>query len=319
MTARRLDAADEPAFQRLLTTVYGDSYAYRDLYAPGGYARLLARGDVVSWGDVADDGELHSHTAFLCKDPRQSYVESGLSLRNPSLASNGRTPDHVVWEALLGEARELAPLLHQNTTTQHPLAQRYARRHMRARPTGFIVDYAVGEHIVGMPPPGGPMQALTMTTVLRDDTTARPTRAPLPSTPYSNWLSGLLASWGVEAVDAAPSKDAAGLDPVEWNSAIDLRRRAVSRASRATDATDGRAPRTDLIHVPCDERLATLAELVERDYVPVGVRPQRARPVEVVLQCLPHGRRQEARARLRAASLVGDDARALVRAWCDLP
>lgn len=319
MTARLLDAGDEPVFQRLLAAVYGDTYAYRELYAPGGYAALVSRGDVHAWGDVADDGELHSHTAFLEKDPRGEYVESGLSLRNPTLRSDGRTPDDVVWSLLLDHARSLAPLLHQNTTTHHPLAQRYARRHMGARPTGFIADYVVGERIVGMPAAEGPMQALTMTSVLREGPSTRAVRAPLPPTPYGRWLTALLGAWGVETSPAEPSRDDVALDTFEENRAIGLRRRVVLRRAAAREVGDGRTQaRTELIHVPCDERLSMLGVLSQQGYVPVGVRPHVERPTEVVLQRIDPAERAAVKARLASASLVGE-AKALVAAWCEVP
>lgn len=319
MTARLLDARDEAVFQRLLTAVYGDTYAYRELYAPGGYAALLSRGDVYAWGDVADDGELHSHTAFLAKDPRGEYVESGLSLRNPALRSDGRTPDDVVWRQLLDHARTLAPLLHQNTTTQHPLAQRYARRYMRARPTGFIADYVDGEHVVGMPRAEGPMQALTMTSVLRDEASTWRGRAPMPPTPYARWLGALLGAWGVETSSGAASSEDVLLETFEHNRAIGLRRRVVARGAAQVPASEHADARTDLVHVPCDDRLAVLGVLADRGYVPVGVRPHRARPTEVVLQRIEPGARERVKARLRGAFLVGDEARSLVAGWCEVP
>lgn len=53
-------------------------------------------------------------------------------------------------------------LVHQHTTTQHPLAQRYAERHMRARPAGMAISYVTGERPVGRPHEPGPMHALVL-------------------------------------------------------------------------------------------------------------------------------------------------------------
>ena len=76
---------------------------------------------------------LLSHTGFLYKDPRGDYLESGLSFIGR--AREG-TPDAVVWARLMLWLQDRCVFVHQNTSTWHPLAQRYAARYMRARPTG---------------------------------------------------------------------------------------------------------------------------------------------------------------------------------------
>jgi hypothetical protein len=319
MTARILTEKDEPAFQRLLRAVYGETYSYRELCTVGGYAALLARGAARCWGDVADDGELHAHTAFLLKDPRGEYTESGMSLRNASLRSPGRSEDGAVWRTLLEDARRHAPLLHQNTTTRHPLAQRYAVRHLGARPTGFILAYTRDEQLIGLPQTGSETHALTMTTVLADR--ARPIEtAALPSSRFAPWLEDLLARWGIRVVRTERVERAFALDTLEENASIGLRRRAVSRARPEEPPADilaRRAWRTELIHVPCDERLATGPALEAYGYVPVGLRPHARRPSEVIFQQIAD--RADARERLRHIALVGDDARAIVRGWCEVP
>jgi hypothetical protein len=192
---RLLEAADEPAFQALLRTVYGDTYSYRSLYETGGVAALIGSGRASLWGDFSEAGELLSHTAFLHKDPRGDYVESGMSFRG---ADAGRgTPDAVIWERLFLWLQDRCVFMHQSTTSWHPLAQRYAERYMRARPTGVIVDYAVDERLVGIPHRDGPMQALTMTSVVRADRVPSPGRRRLvPRGPWGEWLSGLLGDRG---------------------------------------------------------------------------------------------------------------------------
>src|SRR5262245_6760356 len=100
MTLRRALPQDELAFVRLLRGVSRDSYSYRDLYTEGGFARMLASGRVLSFGDFDAEGELFGHTAFLLKDPTGDYIESGMSFRSPTLRSPGRTDDASTWRWL---------------------------------------------------------------------------------------------------------------------------------------------------------------------------------------------------------------------------
>jgi hypothetical protein len=321
---RLLEERDEPAFVALLREVYGGTYAYRALYEPGGVAALIRSGRAALWGDFDAAGRLLSHTGFLSKDLRGDYLESGLSFRG-GRAREG-VPDAVVWARLFAWLEERCVFLHQNTSTWHPLAQRYAARYMRARPTGLIVDYVEGERLVGLVHPTTPMQALTMTSVVRPDRLPSPSHPRVvPPGPWGAWLAGVLRELGVAAIDASASESAAsastsmrlGLGEIERNAALDLVRRAVTRAPAEVPlAAELEAPaaRIDLLHLPCDDRMAAYPEIERAGYVPVGVRPHATRADEVILQRLPGARRREAMAALKAAELL-PPGRALVRGW----
>jgi hypothetical protein len=319
MAMRLLEERDEPAFVALLREVYGDTYSYRGLYEPGGAAELIRSGRAFLWGDFDDAGRLLGHSGFLCKDPRGDYLESGLSFRGAR--SRAGTPDAVVWSRLFEWLRERCVFVHQNTSTWHPLAQRYAARHMRALPTGLIVDYVIGERLVGIAHPATPMQALTMTSVVRPDRV--PSRPRLvPRGPWGAWLRSVfegLGSAAIEVDDGAVAGDLA-IETIEQNPALDLARRAVARAehgvmeSAFAGALDAVNARTDLLHLPCDDRIAAYPALERAGYVPVGVRPHATRPDEVILQRLPGPRRGEARAALGGAALA-PAGRALVEGW----
>jgi len=209
--------------------------------------------------------------------------------------------------------------MHQNATSWHPLAQRYAERYMRARPTGVIVDYAVDERLVGIPHRDGPMQALTMTSVVRADRVPSPGRRRLvPRGPWGEWLSGLLGSLGIAVIERAPveAPGELGLEEIERNPAVGLLRRVVVRGGAAPleAAGEGGGVRTELLHLPCDGRMAAFPALERAGYVPVGVRPHATREDEVVLQRLPGGRRREAMEALAGAALI-PRARTLVEGW----
>jgi hypothetical protein len=320
---RLLEERDEPAFVALLREVYGETYSYRSLYEPGGMAELIRSGRAFLWGDFDEAGQLLGHSGFLCKDPRGDYVESGLSFRGAR--SRAGTPDAVAWPRLFDWLRERCVFVHQNTSTWHPLAQRYAARYMSARPTGVIVDYVVGERLVGIAHPTTPMQALTMTSVVRPDRVPSPTTSRprlVPRGPWGAWLQGVFESLGIAAIeidDGAVAADLA-IEAIEQNPALDLVRRVVARAAPVEmeiafeGALDEVNARIDLLHLPCDDRMAAYPALERAGYVPVGVRPHATRPDEVILQRLPGSRRGAAREALSGAALA-PASRALVEGW----
>lgn len=315
---RLLGEQDEGALVALLRAVYGETYAYRALYQPGGVAALIRSGGVALWGDFDPAGELRSHTGFLFKDPKGDYVESGLSLR--SARARPGTPDAVVWARLFDWLAERCVLVHQNTSTRHPLAQRYAARYMRARPTGFIVDYVEGERLVGFAHPETPMTALTMTTVVRPDRLPPSSRPRLvPSGPWGAWLAEVLTSLGVApaVVGEGEVPFDVGLADIEHNASLSLRRRAlvhVAEAPSLQEALAAPAARVDLVHLPCDARMRAFPALERAGFVPVGVRLHATREDEVVLQRLPGARRRWAMDALEAAELL-PPGRQLVEGW----
>lgn len=311
---RQLEPGDEPAFVDLLRAVYGDTYSYRALYQPGGVTDLLHKGSATLWGDFNEPGELLSHTGFLWKDPRFDYAESGISLRG-SRAREG-TPDAIVWQRLFEWLHDRCALVHQNTSTWHTLAQRYAERYMRATPTGVIVDYAVEERLVGLPHPTTPMHALTMTTIVRPDRLPPPHRARLvPPGPWGEWAIHTLRALGVTAFEIAqPSATAPrSADAIESNEALSLERRAVARGE-GPPLLPQEGARTDLVHLAFDARMAAFHALERDEYVPVGVRLHATRPDELVLQRLPGARRRDAITALSRAHLTASG-RAFVDRW----
>ena len=315
---RLLDERDEPAFVALLREVYGETYSYRALYEAGGVAALIRSGSAALWGDFDPSGQLLDHTAFLFKDPRGDYVESGMSFRGAR--AREATPDAVVWARLFEWLHERCVFIHQNTSTWHPLAQRYAARYMRARPTGVIVDYVIGERLIGLVHATTPMQALTMTSVVRPDRLPSPSSPRLvPRGPWGEWLEGVLVGLGINAIpcDARETPGGLGIEEIERNSALDLVRRAVTRGPAQTSleaAIEEASSRIDLLHLPCDDRMAAFPTIERAGYVPVGVRPHATRPDEVILQRLAGPRRSEASTALAAAALA-PPGRALVEGW----
>jgi hypothetical protein len=306
---RELGPGDEGALRSLVRKVYGDTYSYRRVYEDGGIAAMIESGKASLWGDFTASGELASHTGFFYKDPRGDYVESAMSLRNPALRPV--TPDAEVWRRFFAWLGRRFAYVHQNTTTYHPLAQRYADRYMRAVPAGLVLDYAVGERLAGVERTGAPMHALMMTTVV-DGHPQREVR--LPRGPWSAWLAQVAVGLGLAPVEVDAAAWPLSATPIEHNAALDLVRRSIGRDRARAGAFAPTGTRIDLVHVPLDERMGAVAGLVAAGYVPVGLRAQATRPHEVVLQHLPSDRL--ARAADAAATMrLAPPGAALVERW----
>lgn len=312
MTVRLTTAADEATFLRLLRRVYGETYSYQELYAPGGFGRMLGSGKVLSFGNFDDDGEMFSHSAFLLKDPLGDYVESGMSFRVPSSRTADKDDEARIWRWLLDQVPPGVGWIHQNTTTAHPLAQRYAWRRMGARPTGFIADYALGERVAGHGEAGA-MQALTMATGLGSG----PVRtALLPESDWTEWITDRLAAFGRPVEVIAPGPLEGAVATIEENAALGLRRQAVDR--REGQKEWAAEARVELLHLPLDRRSRSLPEWLDRGWLPVGVRLHVRRPDELVLQHLPRSRRGAVVAALGAARWAHPDSEAMVARWSEL-
>ncbi|MEO8704414.1 MAG: hypothetical protein ABI867_30455 [Kofleriaceae bacterium] len=298
---RELGPCDEGALRALVRKVYGDTYSYRRMYEHGGIASLIGSGQVSLWGDFTDAGEIASHTGFFYKDPRGDYVESGMSLRAPGLRPV--TTDTEVWRRFFAWLAGRFAYVHQNTTSYHPLAQRYAERYMRAVPAGLIVDYAVGERLAAITCTDAPMHALMMTTTIAGHP-QREVRVPVG--PWAEWLAGIATGLGLVPIESRGEAIPLATTTIEHNAALDLVRRSIDPAGAAFARA---CARIDLVHVPLDDRLGAVDGLVAVGYVPVGLRPQATRPHELVMQHLA------ARPSLATMRLAPAGA-ALVAGWC---
>lgn len=317
---RWLGPGDGPLLVALLRACYGYTYSYADLYRPETSERLWASGELSSLGYLDADGRLAGHTGFWRKDPRGEYVESGLSLVHPAARRGFPVDAGQLWRALRASWSRETGFIHQNTTTRHSRAQLYAIRYMRARPTGVIVEYALGERVVGLAEAPAPMHALTMTTVLE----AGPAQTlALPSGPWATWLAQVIAGVlpSARVVPAAGAPVACGLEPIEWNASLGLRRRAITLAGGSGSlpeelAAPSRAGvRTELIHLPLRPALVAGAwdSLLAAGYLPVGIRPHRRRTTELVLQQL--GDRSRCERAVAAMELPGASLRRFVEGW----
>lgn len=322
--SRWLTEADEPAFQDLLRARYGDSYSYRSLYQPGGAARLWKAGTLLSLGEFDAQGRIVSHTA-LWAAPGRDAVDSGLSLTRPFQRTAMDHAEHArMWRYLRDKLRSHVGFVHQNTSTLHLMAQRYASRIMEAVPVGLVLDYTQGETLMGVEGSGVPMQALAMTTVLVPP--ALRVRY-LPEGPWGEWLRSILTGLGLaETVVQVPSARRAlpegfVLRPRDWNESLRIERRELAgfgAAGQGELTLRSSRARVDLLHLSTGEarRVAEATPvLLAAGYLPTGVRLRQHEPDEIVFQHVADG--AAAREALSGARLAGPQARALFMGWSE--
>lgn len=317
---RWLGAGDGERLVELVRACYGDTYSYASLYDPAEVEARWADGSLLSLGHLDEAGRLDGHTGFWRKDPADEHVESGLSLIRPGARRGFPVDPAAMWQVLLERWARFTGLIHQNTTTRHTRAQLYAARHMRARPTGWIFDYALGETLVGLAEAPAPMHALTMTTVLRPDA-AGPGLA-VPRGPWAGWLTelvrGVLPAAVVTPVACSAERVRLVLAPLEHNPSLALGRlRVEGVAAVPTPTADAPTPaRVALVHLPMEAPrvAAAWSSLLASGHVPVGLRPHLQRPSEIVLQATTAAHAREA---LAAMSLAGPRVRSLADGWLE--
>lgn len=289
-------ANDATALTKLLEACYGKSYFHRGFYNPETIQEFWLDGTLLSLGySKIPHGPLLGHTAFWLQDLPNGAVTSGLSLVHPEARGDDRAVhDQTLWSFLLPFWSQRITAIHQNTTTLHPLAQRYASHYMRARPAGFLMHYTEGEKLAGLPSAPPVMHALSMITHLKE-----PQRAPvLPHGPWGDWLERF---WKLHAPQSTPervpldhSRAYRSLDLVQtgWNAGMGIsRRRLVGFDPSFSGPLSPGCARLDLIHVPTHspEKLSRgTAALLEASYLPVGLHFLPQEPPEIVFQYIPN-------------------------------
>ncbi len=309
-----LQDEDGQSLRHLIKACYADTYSYKTLYEPGGLEGLWDSGALLSLGEFSRQGELIGHTGFWTKDPGLDYLESGLSLVSPSRRQGLRVDYQRVWRPLLEALGQHVSYVHQNTTTLHPMAQFYALKHMKARPTGFIPWYAHGERVMGLSESGAVMHALSMTTPLGSEA-ALPVVAP--RSPWRPWLKAVAQGAGltVEGDEGPRWSGQARVDSIERNGALRLLRHAIKGGE---DGLDDVLPglggaRVQIVHVPAVSGLSGLFDaLLTRGFVPTGVRPHKRRAHEWTLQRVPD---PQALSGLGEVQLATEGLRSLWQDW----
>lgn len=289
---RLLEVADEGAFRDLLESVYGDTYSYRHLSQVGEFSKLLNAGKLMSIGEFDPCENLIGHTSLILKDPEGEFLESGGSFRKHQARGGALMAHAKFWSKLLPSLGERFTFLYQNTTTFHPLAQRYAKRLMHAIPTGIIFNYTWGEKIPALGDFDEVMHALTMLTVLKKKG-LRKQVLYLPVGCWGDWLQAFVELQNLPReiirfdLAESPERVPYSFTELEWNAPLALLRRRVQFHSRREAFV--RPSRTDLIHLPCEgpnglKMGAVLKDLSRLNYFPVGYRPRDRNSDEIILQ-----------------------------------
>jgi hypothetical protein len=322
--SRWLTESDEPTFRELLRARYGDTYSYPSLYEPGGASRLWKSGRLLSLGELNAQGAIVSHTGLWITPGRDS-VDSGLSLTHPAQrTAMGRAEHARMWRSLLDTLKGHVGFVHQNTSTLHLMAQRYASRIMEAVPVGLVINYTQGETLIGVEGSGIPMQALAMTTVLGP----LPQRTRyLPAGRWGEWLLSILEGLGLSSsavlVPTEPhaSAERSLLRPIDWNESLRIERRelvGLTGSGSGEPTLQSSRARVDLVHLSMGEaqRVAEgTTALLAQGYLPTGIRLHLEEQDEIVFQRVTDV--AAACSALGRARLAGKEAQALFTGWID--
>ena len=316
LVVRRLTAEDETAFQKLLLSIYGNTYLYKSLYKKNGYANLVNSGNVVCFGQFNSENQLIGHTGFFFNFEK-GYAISGLSMRIKGFARIKRSDELETWEAIFAWLSKKVTYVHQNTTTYHLLAQMYAHKILKSIPTGFIFDYVIGERLLDFNSPTHSMHALTQTSILHEE----PLKTVyINDNKWADWIILCFEGLNREATKIAGEEKPFVLKQLESNAEIDIEKRVVHFD---TDEAIPDMPlaksifRTDLIYFPCNANYS-YDMLLENEYIPVGICPNPTDNDEIVFQFIPKNRRADAISNLKEAKLFTEKAKLIIERWIEL-
>ncbi len=320
-------AQDAAALRLLIRACYAESYSYAALYQAGTLEAAWEAGTLISLGEFVEGGALRGHTGFWAKDPAGDALESGLSLVDPARRRDARSHEKRVWNTLREGLAPLVGLVHQHTTTLHPMAQRYALRHLHARATGLIPYYACGESVLGLDESGADMHALCMTTRLCPSETLAPVW--LPRGPWHGWLRACASALALDPRDEPEGTQENNTLPplpnstelIEVNDALSLRRRRAPHAAFHTGLAASllaERHRVELVHVPATAGITAVSHALRRaDFVPCGVHVRGSqKPHDVVF--VHAAQPSRVAGAMRAANLATPELRDFWTTWCEI-
>ncbi len=323
---RWLSPSDEHQLIALLKEVYNHTYSYQDLYRPGKLTTLLEEAKLKSLG-IFKENRLYGHTALLLKDSKNEYVESGMSFKNNSKENISREREVAATSFLYDYVNENHFFMHQNTTTYHPFAQAYARKAFKAQAVGFIFEYAQNEELAGIDHHDRPMNALVMTSVLKEAQSLHK-KIYLPEDLWGRWVSLILKNLklnrSVEFIDCKTDfRDITfNLDTIELNSALNLKRanlhtsvkKSLSSLHKSFDLA-----RVKLVHLKMNE--VDIQEnfnfLLDNHFYPVAVRPHQYRDDEIIFQKF-NQKLPEVVSALNESKVYNNEDWSLIQKWMEI-
>lgn len=297
---RKLTAEDEEQFIQLLKAVYGLTYSYRFLYEVGGFSSLINNKSLTSYGEFDGDHRLLGHTGFWHKEKNSDYVESGCSFRLAAGSSEFKAKTLPIdWQTCLYDLALEYTFIHQQCSTSHSLAQRYALQFMNAKACGVILGYAQNEQVRGVEFKNRSMHALMMTSILQPESISEKS-IYLPEQ-FHPWLKTIYEDLNLPrninpVAYHSMTQSNINLVTIETNSYISMHRRLVVAHDSQVEQNFGMHSlfennttpfRTDLIHLPIESPdlvVEVLPRLIELGYMPCGLRPHVYRSDELILQ-----------------------------------
>lgn len=305
----------------LIKAVYGNTYSYKDYYSVDYVQKLLAEEKIISFGTFNDLGELAGHTALIAKDTSCEYYESGMSMRHPRRKPVDKLIEAELFEYIFEFASKKAFFIHQNTTTYHAFAQRYARKFMNTKFCGLIHSYAYGEKIQNIQHSQNSMSAIMYTSILSEDPNQQKDIF-LPNGIWGEWLKQIIMNLGVsrnlvfcEAKGYNPS-ETMYLTLIEENKYLDLYRFAICDSDfKQFDFDPKLESRTLLIHMPAKEHLIEkyFLLLLQNNFLPIGIRPHNRRMDEIIFQRISTA---DLRDKLDDCKIFWENEKKLLDDWC---
>lgn len=313
---RWLNGVDEKDFIELLTSVYGTTYSYFELYQQGYYSGLVSKGKLSSYGEFDSvSGKLISHIGFHHKDEKKDYLICGTGFKHPSITKMDAETQKRNWKYLLSHFTKTHSFIHQETTTYHQLAQMHSQKAINAKATGIILNYVSGEKLAKIQHTEKPMVALTMTTILN----SAQQEIFIPAGHWGEWIRLVYNGMGVERTFLSLKSNNLhqyGLNTFEENKFISMRRSSLTSSILKNDEMEFR---NDLVHVDLTDKNQVnyaFTSLILKNYLPVNIRLGHKRGDEIVFQKLP-AERSEYLSQLADAKIFGDRSKGIVKGWIE--
>ncbi len=316
LLVRKLTAEDELIVQKLVLSIYGETYPTKSIYKKNGYANLVNSENVVCFGQFNSVNQLIGHTGFFINF-KKGYAVSGYSMRIKGFTRIKRSDELETWEAIFTWLSKKIKYIHQNTTTCHLLAQMYADKILKSIPTGFVFDYALGIRLTDFKNPTDSTHILTQTNMLHEEP---PKTVCVDDSKWADWIIFCFEGFNREITKIVGENKPFVLEQTETDPEIDLEKRTVHFDAAETVPTmpfSKSTCRTDLIYFPCDAS-HSYHILLENEYLPVGVCPSPIGNDEIVFQFVPKHKRADTIADLKLAKLFTEKAKLIIKRWIEL-
>ncbi len=311
---RMMNQRDALSFTKLLYSVYGKTYTYKDFYQPDKYINLINSKNVLCYGCFNEDNELIGHTALRYNKKDCSYY-SFLSMKKWTKKHIDRDLEKKQWKAIINQLSSNASLLYQNTTTSHLLAQKYASTHLLSNPIGFIFNYTNRESYKSIKTSGRFMHSLIQITQLKKEQAKKVT---LFDNWWTNWIKLCYSGMGFE-IEVSNQNNSIKKELIIEKTYEDNKLEMVEYTLKGGVGNFFLPERTKttLFKIPINN-LKLFNKLTKLNFIPVGIKINLYKNDELVLQLLTKNEIKEIIKRADSIALYSTKAKQMLRLWIHL-